>query len=328
MRRTGYRYAVMVVTPSASTEARLSALHIDAIVPFLNEELFLPAFLESIERQTRRLDRLVLVDDGSTDGSHAIAAEFADRHGWAVALRRSVREQDGDRLARAAEYAAFQWALAQVDEDWDVVAKLDADIRLTPRTVETIAAELERDPGLGLAGSYLSEVGASGVLGRLTIRPEHVHGATKFYRRECYEAISPMPAILGWDMIDEVKATMAGWGTRSFAMPDGDPLHMRVRGSHDGLRRGFRRWGEGAWAMGEHPLHVVLHGFQRMQDPPRVVGGLNYMVGWASAGLRRLPRAEPEVRANVRRGQLERIGRRLSRGGRRPSATPDSAAGN
>jgi poly-beta-1,6-N-acetyl-D-glucosamine synthase len=295
-------------------------MYIVAIAPFLNEEPFLPTFLDSIARQTRRPDRLLLVDDGSTDASGLIAAEFAERHDWAQALRRPVREQEGDRLSRAAVYVAFKWALAQVDEQWDVAAKLDTDLRLTPRTIETIADQLACRPDLGLAGTYLSEVGGDGVLGRLKIRPEHVHGATKFYRRECYEAISPMPAILGWDMIDEVKAHMAGWNTESFEMPDGDPLHMRLRGGHDGLLRGFRRWGEGAWAMGEHPLHVVLHGFQRMSDPPRVIGGLNYVAGWMAAAFRRLPRAEPEVRAEVRRGQLKRIGRRLTfRRGHRPS---------
>ncbi len=295
-------------------------MYIVAIAPFLNEEPFLPTFLESIEGQTRRPDRLLLVNDGSSDGSGQIAREFAARHDWALALQRPVREQQGDRLSRAAVFVAFKWALAQVDEQWDVAAKLDTDLRLTPRTIETIADRLAGMPDLGLAGTYLSEVGGDGVLGRLRIRPEHVHGATKFYRRECYEAISPMPAILGWDMIDEIKAGIAGWTTQSFAMPDGDPLHMRLRGGHDGLLRGFRRWGEGAWAMGEHPLHVVLHGFQRMSDPPRVIGGLNYIVGWISAALHRSPRAEPEVRAVVRRGQLQRIGRRLAfRRGQRPS---------
>jgi glycosyltransferase involved in cell wall biosynthesis len=295
-------------------------MYIVAIAPFLNEEPFLPTFLESIEGQTRRPDRLLLVDDGSTDGSGQIAREFAALHDWALALQRPVRDQQGDRLSRAAVFVAFKWALAQVDEQWDVAAKLDTDLRLTPRTIETIADRLASMPDLGLAGTYLSEVGGDGVLGRLRIRPEHVHGATKFYRRECYEALSPMPAILGWDMIDEIKAGIAGWSTQSFAMPDGDPLHMRLRGGHDGLLRGFRRWGEGAWAMGEHPLHVVLHGFQRMSDPPRVIGGLNYVVGWISAALPRSPRAEPEVRAVVRRGQLQRIGRRLTfRRGHRPS---------
>lgn len=296
-------------------------MHILAIVPFLDEEALLPAFLESVEAQTRRPDRLVLVDDGSTDASFEIAREFAGRHGWAAALRRGVvGERRGDRLAAANELTAFLWAVDRAEGGWDVVAKLDADLRLTPRTVETIAAELERHPGLGMAGSYLSEVDGRGKLGRLRIRPEHVHGATKFYRRECFEAISPLPAILGWDTIDEVKARLAGWETRSFAMPDGDPLHMRMRGGHDGLLRGYRRWGECAWAMGEHPLHVVLHGFQRMSEPPRVLSGLNYVAGWASAGARRLPRAEPEVRAAVRRDQLERIGRRLRPGRRRSAA--------
>lgn len=296
-------------------------MHVVAIVPFLNEERFLAAFLESVESQARRPDRLLLVDDGSTDASYGIASEFARRHDWATAVRRPQRPEEGDRLATAAEYVAFQWAVASVDEPWDVIAKLDGDLKLTPRTLETILGELERDPGLGLAGSYLSEVGGDGVLGRLKIRPEHVHGATKFYRRECYEAISPIPAILGWDMIDEIKVEMAGWRTQSFAMPDGDPLHMRLRGGHSGLLRSFRRWGEGAWAMGEHPLHVLLHGFQRMSDPPKVVGGLNYMYGWASAGLRRRPRAEPEVREVVRRGQLKRIGRRLTPRRRGPSTS-------
>jgi poly-beta-1,6-N-acetyl-D-glucosamine synthase len=296
-------------------------MYIVVIAPFLNEAAFLPDFLASLEAQTRRPDRVLLVDDGSTDSSGELAREFALRHGWATALARPVREAKGDRLARAAELVAFQWALNHVEEPWDVVAKVDPDLRLTPRTIETIAAELERRPRLGLAGSYLSEEGRDGALGRLRIRPEHVHGATKFYRRQCYEAIAPMPAILGWDMIDEVKAKMAGWETRSFEMPDGDPLHMRLRGGHDGLLRGYRRWGEGAWAMGEHPLHVLLHGVQRMPEKPRVIGGLNYIVGWTSAGLRRLPRAEPEVRAVVRRGQLERIGRRLTSGRQRPRAS-------
>jgi hypothetical protein len=43
---------------------------------------------------------------------------------------------------------------------------------------------------------------------------------------------------------------------------------------------------------------------------PRVIGGLNYLVGWALAALRRPPRAEPELRQVVRHDQLDRIRRR------------------
>ena len=54
-------------------------MRILAIVPVLNEAPFLPRFLASVAHQTRPPDRLVLVDDGSTDNSYEIAREFAYR---------------------------------------------------------------------------------------------------------------------------------------------------------------------------------------------------------------------------------------------------------
>jgi glycosyltransferase involved in cell wall biosynthesis len=278
-------------------------------VPFLNEREHLPDFLASLAAQTRLPDRLVLVDDGSTDGSHEVAAEFTDAHDWARLLRRPEHGAERDRLATAKELEAFQWAVDQLDAEWDVVGKLDADLRLTPRTLETILGELERDERLGLAGSYLQENGA-----RIKIGRGHVHGATKFFRRRCWEDIAPVPAILGWDTIDEFTARMRGWRTQSFAMPDGDPEHLRPRGTYDGLLRGYRRWGECSYALGESPLHVALYTLRQMAtEPPRVAGGASYAAGYARAALRRAPRAEPDVRASVRREQKQRIKARILR---------------
>jgi hypothetical protein len=93
-------------------------------------------------------------------------------------------------------------------------------------------------------------------------------------------------------------------------------------GRHDGLLRGYRRWGRCAWGLGEHPLHLLAVAAQRLGDTPPVLGSLNYVAGWAQAGIRRAPRAEPEVRAYVRRDELPRL--RLRAAGRptRPAA-PD-----
>jgi glycosyltransferase involved in cell wall biosynthesis len=278
-------------------------------VPFLNEREHMPDFLASVAAQTRRPDRLLLVDDGSTDGSHEPAAEFAAEHEWARLVRRPARTAERDRLATAKEFEAFKWAVDQLDVEWDVLGKLDADIRLTPRTLETLLGELERDEQLGLAGSFLQEDGA-----RIRIGEGHVHGATKFFRRGCWEEIAPVPAILGWDTIDEFTARMRGWRTHSFAMPDGDPEHRRPRGTHDGLLRGYRRWGECSYALGESPLHVALYTVRQMAtERPRVTGGASYAAGYAGAAIRRLPRAEADVRAAVRREQKQRIKARILR---------------
>jgi len=297
-------------------------MRILAIVPFLNEAQFLPRFLASVASQTRPPDRLVLVDDGSTDGSYEIASEFAWRHHYAVALRRPPRPPRGDRLATADELRAFLWGLDRIDEPWDVLVKLDGDLQLTPETIAVLEQEIKRDPRLGMVGSYLTEVDPSGARARLRIRPEHVHGATKFYRRECYEQISPLPTIIGWDTIDEVKARMLGWETQSFPLPGGDPLHLRKRASHDGVARGYRRSGEGAYAMGAHPLHVLLFALRHMTQSAGPTGGVNYLAGWATAALRRFPRAEPGVRSHIQRSQLRRIRQSLLRLGRQAQTFP------
>ena len=281
------------------------------ITAFLNEEEYLPRLLESMRRQQRPPDRLLLVDDGSTDGSSEIAREFAEAHSYATALRRPPRPPERDRLASASELRSFQWALEQFSEEWDVVAKLDADIELTPATLRSLESHFKDDPRLGVAGPYLSVPATGGRLERQRGRPEHVAGPVKFYRRRCYEEMGPIPPILGWDTLDDIAARRAGWRTASFTMADGDPLHLRPVGTHDGLGRAWRRWGLCAWGYGEHPLHVALMAAQRVGDPPKVLGSANYVFGYLRAAGRGAPRADPDLREYVRRDQLARMRRRL-----------------
>jgi hypothetical protein len=59
-----------------------------------------------------------------------------------------------------------------------------------------------------------------------------------------------------------------------------------------------------------------------MTNEPGVAGGLHYLAGWAGAAMRRHPRAEPAVRAHIRRDELRRIGRRVARLARARAAAP------
>ena len=102
---------------------------IAAIVPCFNGEAFLADALSSIRAQTRRPDEVIVVDDGSTDASAAVAESFG------VTVVRQSNQGEG-----AARNAGLRAATS------DVVAWLDADDRWRPQHLEVVAGLLERTP--------------------------------------------------------------------------------------------------------------------------------------------------------------------------------------
>lgn len=298
----------------AAIESRPAALSIVCIVPFLNEASHLRCFLDSMADQVRFPDLLVLVDDGSRDASPTIAAEFAARHQNVRLMRRALRGAVPDRLADAAELRAFQWGLARIEDTWDVVVKLDADLKLNRDLIQTLERAFLRAPDLGIAGAYLSAIEpTTGILKRERCHPQHVRGATKFYRRACYAQIAPIEPFLGWDTVDEIAARARGWRTASLSCPNGDPVHLRATGSVDGTLRAQYRWGMCAYGIGQHPLWVLLSAGRRLGDRPHVFASLAFLAGWARALMRRHARAQPELRAHGRREQLARLRRSRAR---------------
>jgi poly-beta-1,6-N-acetyl-D-glucosamine synthase len=296
-----------------------SGCRLAIVVSFLNERNYLPTLLDSIAAQSRLPDRLLLVDDGSTDGSGTLAEQFAATHPYARVVRRPERPAESDRLATAAELQAFQWGYGQLEPDFELVAKLDADLQLQPNHFAEVCALLERDPQVGIAGTRLSIRTPNGDA-REPHQHDHVRGPNKFYRRSCLEQIQPLPAHLGWDTLDEVKARMCGWRVVSIVLPGGDSIHLRPVGTHDGRLRACWRWGECAYGYGSHPLTVLLGGIARSRRRPYVLSGLTFILGWMTAGARSRPRATSDVRRFRRREELRRLARPLA--GRRKLTGP------
>jgi biofilm PGA synthesis N-glycosyltransferase PgaC len=293
-------------------------IRIAAIISFQNEAEHLPTLLRSLDAQTEPADQVALVDDGSDDESPGIVGAYAASHPGVIVVSLGRRVPSRDRLADAPELRAFMSGVDALTIGWDVVAKIDGDLELSPTLFADVRAGFCADPKLGVTGSYLSVIEPNGTR-RREVHPEHhVRGPNKFYRRACYEQITPLPTQLGWDTVDDLRARARGWRTRSFAASAGDTIHLRRTGSHDGQLRAFRRWGLCAWAYGAHPLAVLLGGVTRARMRPYLLGGASYLYGWAAAGMSGYPRVEAETRAFARREDLARIGRtaRLSlRGG-------------
>jgi glycosyltransferase involved in cell wall biosynthesis len=278
-------------------------------VVFLNEEGYLPAFLDTLVAQTRRPDALLLVDDGSTDDSAAIAEAFAAEHTWATFARRPVREIEGDRLDGAPELEAFLWGVGQTDPEHDVVIKMDADLELAPEHFATVMGAFEADDRLGIAGTYLHAHDSRGRRYLERHPAEHVRGPTRFYRRRCLEDILPLPFLTAWDGADEVRARARGWRTHSVDLPGEPSLHMRRTGGHDGRLLAHKRWGRGAYVLGTHPLALTAGATARARHEPRVIGGLAYIWGFIDAHRDGVPRMPDDIRAAKRREDLVRLRR-------------------
>jgi glycosyltransferase involved in cell wall biosynthesis len=293
-------------------------MRLAVVVSFLNEASYLPRLLDSIADQTDPPDELVLVDDGSTDDSYKLAQAFAAQHSYARALPRPARPAVRDRLVQAPELQAFTWGVEQLTQPFDVVAKLDGDLTLAQSLFADVRAAFAADPELGISGSILNVHRPEGV--QAEHNPSyHVRGPNKFYRRACFEQISPLPAFLGWDTIDEIRARRMGWATRPLTPATGYTVHLRPTGSHDGRLRAYRRWGRCAWGYGAHPLMILMGTARRAKHRPYGLAAAHYLAGWVSAAVHRYPRAEPETVAWCRAEELQATRRRIAR-------RPDSRA--
>jgi hypothetical protein len=283
------------------------------VVTFRDEEQFLPILLASFEGQTEPADEILLVDDGSVDRSSEIGEAFSRTRSNVRYLRRQRdagdqvgRKQERDRLVSAPELRSFQWGVEQLSPGWEIVAKMDGDLELPPTLFEEVREAMRADEKLGIVGSYLSVSTPSGP--KREHNPElHVRGPNKFYRRECLAAISPIPPLLGWDAIDELRARQRGWRTHPISLKSGDIIHLRPTGSHDGRLRAYWRWGQCAWGYGAHPLAVVAGAARRSLQPPYVISGLCYIAGWADAGVRRAERVDASTREFARAEDIRRI---------------------
>src|ERR1700733_3744632 len=255
------------------------------ITPVRDEEKHVEATIQALSSQTVLPQEWVIVDDGSTDKTAEIVRHYTSEFPW---IHLVCRPNRGARKSGGGVVEAFYDGYGAVQHnDWDFIVKLDGDLTISSDYFEKCFAHFESDPSLGVGGGdiYHDLEGTS----RVEVNPKfHVRGATKIYRRACWEAIGGLWQAPGWDTIDEVKANMLGWNTYSFG--ELQLVHHRLTGTAEGLLRDRIKHGVACYVSGYAPLFLLASCVSRLTQKPYVTGSAVIFYGFIKGYWIRAPR--------------------------------------
>lgn len=273
------------------------------ISPVRDEADLIGRTIDSVIRQEAVPSQWIIVDDGSRDNTASVIEERAQDYPWITFVRRPDRgfREPGTGVIDAF-YSGYQHLRVS---DWEFIVKLDGDLTLSPEYFKNCLAEFRGDPSLGIGGGAVGHMQD----GAMFIEPNpsfHVRGATKIYRRDCWNAIGGLLKAPGWDTVDELKANMLGWTTRSFAhLP---VLQARPTGATNGIWGNAVKNGRANYITGYHPLFMTLKCLGRARRKPYFIGGVGLMYGYLQGCFTRLPRVPDQALIRyTRKQQLRRL---------------------
>lgn len=272
------------------------------VTPTRDEERFIAATIETVLSQTIRPAEWIIVNDGSRDQTGSIIDAYAAKFPWIRAIH---RENRGHRSTGGGIEGFILGSNSLATKDWEFLVNLDGDLTFEPDYFERCFEYFRQSPDLGVAGGTIyNKIGEEL---KIEICPEfHVRGATKIYRRECWEAIGGMLPGLGWDTYDEVTANMRGWRTRSFS--DVPIIHHRPTGTAEGVWWGLVKDGNADYIVGYHPLFFSAKCLRRLFKRPIVLGSLGLAYGFIKSYFTRAPRVQnKEFVDYIRSQQLRKL---------------------
>ncbi|NGY37318.1 glycosyltransferase family 2 protein [Flavobacterium sp. XN-5] len=178
------------------------------VIPAHNEEAFIALTLQSLISQTHLPSKVVVVNDNSTDKTAEIVLAFAKDNPYIslVEKKSSAIHLPGSKVIQA-----FQKGFETLDDNYDIIVKLDADLILPKNYFETIVKHFEENPTTGMAGGFAYiEKNGGWILENLTDK-DHIRGAFKAYRKACFKQMGGLKAAMGWDTVDELLSKFYGW---------------------------------------------------------------------------------------------------------------------
>jgi glycosyltransferase involved in cell wall biosynthesis len=178
------------------------------VIPAYNEEAFIALTLQSLVSQTVLPKKVVVVNDNSTDKTAEIVLAFAKDNQFITLVNKT---SEAIHLPGSKVIQAFHKGFETLDDNYDVIVKLDGDLIIPNNYFETILNIFKNDPTVGMAGGFAYiEKNGEWILENLTDK-DHIRGAFKAYRKECFLQIGNLKPAMGWDTVDELLSKFYNW---------------------------------------------------------------------------------------------------------------------
>lgn len=178
------------------------------IIPAHNEQGSIGLTLNSLVNQTLLPKKVIVVNDNSTDNTQDIVEAYAEKHSWMFLVN---SKSTNEHLPGSKIIKAFYKGYKTLDGNYDVICKFDADLIFPKNYLEQLAFHFNSNKKLGMASGFCYiEKNDQWVLENLTNK-DHIRGALKAYKKQCFLDIGKLKPSMGWDTVDELLAQCYGW---------------------------------------------------------------------------------------------------------------------
>ena len=173
------------------------------IVPVFNEEKNIKKCIDSLLKQTIKIEQITIVNDNSNDLTESIIQKSFESNNSINYLKKD----DSDQIPKPGKkiIKAFKYGLLNSIKDYDLIGKFDGDLILPSDYFEKLVIEFSNNPNLGLASGVIAINKEKKWIVENMYDKNHVRGGIKLYTKKAFDKIDGLIDSIGWDTLDEMK---------------------------------------------------------------------------------------------------------------------------
>ena len=276
------------------------------VIPTYNEEAFIALTLKSLISQTILPSKIVVVNDNSSDRTAEIVLDFTKENFYISLVNKT---SENIHLPGSKVIQAFQKGFETLDENYDIIVKLDADLILPSNYFETIIEHFQSDSKIGMAGGFCYiKKNDNWILENLTDK-DHIRGALKAYRKETFKQIGGLKPAMGWDTVDELLCKFYNW--KVVTDESLHVKHLKPTGANYNKTARYKQ-GEAFYTLGYGFLITAIASAKLAMMKKKPFLFLDYIQGYLKAkSTKNLMLVNPEQAKFIRKYRLQKMKEKL-----------------